>query len=260
VPAPAVFKRWVPFGLLSSHSRLHGNQSYRVPWLFDDEAVDVLRKFTKLKHRLMPYLYRSAVIAHTDGTPMMRPLVFDFPEDPACTHLDRQYMLGDSLLVAPVFTANDETSYYVPAGRWTQFDTGATVDGPGWVRQTHGFDSVPLLVRPGTALPIGSRDDRPDYDYADGVTLQLYQLTDGQHVTVCIPTTTGDETCSFTVSRTGERVHVDRTGSAAPWRILLVGQPMVAGVSSGTVTTSSQGCLIDIPSTVTTCTVALGGP
>jgi alpha-D-xyloside xylohydrolase len=260
VPKPAVFKRWVPFGLLSSHSRLHGNQSYRVPWLFDDEAVDVLRKFTKLKHRLMPYLYRSAVIAHTDGTPMMRPLVFDFPEDPACTHLDRQYMLGDSLLVAPVFTANDETSYYVPAGRWTQFDTGATVDGPGWVRQTHGFDSVPLLVRPGTALPIGSRDDRPDYDYADGVTLQLYQLTDGQHVTVCIPTTTGDETCSFTISRTGERVHVDRTGSAAPWRILLVGQPMVAAVSSGSVTTSSQGCLIDIPSTVTTCTVALGGP
>ena len=59
-PDPAVFKRWIAFGLLSSHSRLHGSESYRVPWLFDEEAVDVLRHFTKLKTRLMPYLLQAA--------------------------------------------------------------------------------------------------------------------------------------------------------------------------------------------------------
>ena len=59
-PDPAVFKRWIAFGLLSSHSRLHGNHSYRVPWLFDDESVEVLRSFTHLKYSLMPYLWEAA--------------------------------------------------------------------------------------------------------------------------------------------------------------------------------------------------------
>ena len=63
--APAdVYKRWAAFGLLSSHSRLHGSSSYRVPWLFDEESCDVVRKFTRLKCRLMPYLYGAAVEAH----------------------------------------------------------------------------------------------------------------------------------------------------------------------------------------------------
>jgi alpha-D-xyloside xylohydrolase len=257
VPAAAVFKRWVPFGLLSSHSRLHGNQSYRVPWLFDDEAVDVLRKFTKLKHRLMPYLYGSAVTAHTDGTPMMRPLVFDFPEDPACTHLDRQYLLGDSLLVAPVFSADGDTTYYVPAGRWTRFDTGSTVDGPAWVRETHGFDSVPLLVRPGSVLPVGGRDDRPDYDYADAVTLRLYQIADGQRVTTIVPDLNGDERCRFTVRRDGRRLSVERCGPSAPWRILLVGHSSVASVSTGSLTSTDQGCRIDVEAGADVCEVSL---
>src|SRR5829696_5202152 len=69
LPDPAVFKRWIPFGLLSSHSRLHGNQTYRVPWLFDEESVEVLRRFTKLKARLMPYIYDNAVVAARTGMP-----------------------------------------------------------------------------------------------------------------------------------------------------------------------------------------------
>jgi alpha-D-xyloside xylohydrolase len=101
-PEPAVFKRWLQFGLLSSHSRLHGSESYRVPWLVDDESVEVLRRFTRLKHRLMPYLYGAAVTAHREGTPMLRAMMLEFPGDPACAHLDRQYMLGPDLLVAPV--------------------------------------------------------------------------------------------------------------------------------------------------------------
>ena len=68
--APDVYKRWLQFGLLSTHSRLHGSKSYRVPWLFDEEAVDVCRKFTKLKLRLLPYLYSMAVKSHKTGIPV----------------------------------------------------------------------------------------------------------------------------------------------------------------------------------------------
>ena len=90
-----VYKRWCAFGLLSSHSRLHGADSYRVPWLYDDEAVDVLRRFARLKNRLMPYLYGAAVTAHERGIPVMRAMPVAFPDDRGCDTLDRQYMLGD---------------------------------------------------------------------------------------------------------------------------------------------------------------------
>ncbi|GGL14402.1 alpha-xylosidase [Mangrovihabitans endophyticus] len=221
-PDPAVFKRWIPFGLLSSHSRLHGNQTYRVPWLFDDESVQVLRSFTRLKHRLMPYLYAAAWRAHTEGLPMMRPMPFAFPDDPACTHLDRQYLLGGDLLVAPVFTVDGDVSYYVPDGRWTRFGSGDIVEGPRWVRERHGFDSVPLLVRPGAVIATGTRDDRPDYDYRDGVTLCLHEPAEGT-TTVTVPGLASGTATVFRVRRRGASVRVERDGAALSWRVLVAG-------------------------------------
>jgi alpha-D-xyloside xylohydrolase len=227
-----VFKRWIPFGLLSSHSRLHGNQTYRVPWLFDEEAVDVLRTFTRLKHTLMPYLFDAAGRAHREGLPVMRPMVFDFADDPAVTHLDRQYLLGDSLLVAPVFSAEGDTSYYVPAGRWTGYLTGEVVEGPGWVRETHGFASVPLLVRPDSVLAVGARDDRPDYDYRDGITLRLFELAEGTRTTT-VPGPAGSTPTTFEVTREGATVRVVRSGDPAPWRVRS-GDAVVAVDAGGT--------------------------
>uniref|UniRef100_UPI0024091362 alpha-xylosidase n=1 Tax=Gracilibacillus dipsosauri TaxID=178340 RepID=UPI0024091362 len=116
---PDVFKRWTAFGLLSSHSRFHGSSSYRVPWNFDEEAVDVARHFTKLKNSLMPYLYEQAVQNSKTGIPVMRSMVLEFPDDPLCETLDRQYMLGDSVLVAPIFNEEGIGSFYLPKGKWT---------------------------------------------------------------------------------------------------------------------------------------------
>jgi len=215
-PDPAVFKRWIAFGLLSSHSRLHGNQEYKVPWLYDEESVEVLRKFTHLKYALMPYLYGAARQAHEDGLPVMRPMVVGFPGDPAVTHLDRQYLLGGDLLVAPVLSESGLVSFYVPAGRWTHYLTGEVVEGPGWVTETHGFDSAPILVRPGAVLPIGNRTDRPDYDYRDGITLRLYEPAYGATAVVV-----GDS--RFTVTRDGAAIRVERAGAALPWRVEIVG-------------------------------------
>ncbi|MBE1576982.1 alpha-xylosidase [Amycolatopsis roodepoortensis] len=212
-PDPALFKRWIAFGMLSSHSRLHGSSSYRVPWLFDEEAVDVLRVFSKLKARLMPYLWQAAEQAAAEGTPMMRAMALEFPADPACAHLERQYMLGDSLLVAPVFSDEGEVTYYVPDGVWTDFFTGDEIQGPRWVTTVCDMLTVPLLVRPNTVLPLGAVDDRPDYDYADGVTLQLYRLEDGARIT----TTVGGST--FRTRREGERVHIDVDSAPDGWQV-----------------------------------------
>ena len=108
-----VYKRWCAFGLLSSHSRLHGSESYRVPWLFDEEASDVLRKFVKLKCSLMPYLYGQAVKAHKEGIPMMRPMFLEFPEDLTCETLDKQYMLGEFPAGGPQYLRKAERSLII---------------------------------------------------------------------------------------------------------------------------------------------------
>ncbi|MET3975796.1 alpha-xylosidase [Cellulosimicrobium sp. TH-20] len=225
-PDPGVFKRWTAFGLLSSHSRLHGSGSVRVPWAFDDEAVDVTRKFTHLKLSLMPYLGRVAEEAHTDGVPMMRPLVLELPHDRAGYSADTQYLLGDALLVAPVFRADGRVEYYVPEGTWTRLvqpDDGAalseTVTGPRWVTETHGFDSLPVLVRPGTVLPVGARTDRPDYDWADGVTLHAFELPDGYDELVVVPPSDGAAGATFRVRRSGTTLTVSSDDAPAAWSV-----------------------------------------
>lgn len=203
--APAhVYKRWCQFGLLSSHSRLHGSQSYRVPWLFDEEACVVLSKFTRLKCRLMPYLYQKAAEATETGTPVMRPMYMEFPEDPACDTLDRQYMLGEALLVAPVFREDGRVDYYLPAGKWTHLLDGRVVAGGRWMRETYDFLSLPLWVRENTAVPMGSREDTAEYDFEKDVEVRCYQVNAPVQVTV--PDVHGRPALTLDLRREGEKL------------------------------------------------------
>ncbi len=171
---PDVYKRWAAFGLLSSHSRLHGSGSYRVPWLYDEEAVDVVRFFTDLKHSLTPYLYSSAVNTSRTGVPMMRSMAMEFTEDMNCRYLDKQYMLGDSLLVAPVFNDQGIANYYLPEGKWTNFLTGETADGGVWRKEKHGYLSIPLWVKAGSVIPVGRRYERAEYDFSGNLEFRVY--------------------------------------------------------------------------------------
>ena len=174
-----IYKRWLAFGLLSSHSRLHGSSSVRVPWSYDEEAVDVARFFTRLKMRLMPYLYRAAWEAHETGVPVMRAMMLEFPQDRNCDYLATQYMFGGSLLVAPVLNEESRAEYYLPEGRWTHCLTGEVRQGGKWYQEHCPYMSVPLFARPGSVIPVGAREDGPDYDYADNVTFFAYEKEEG---------------------------------------------------------------------------------
>jgi len=239
-----VYKRWIGFGLLSSHSRLHGSSSYRVPWNYDEEAVRVLSNFTKLKCSLMPYLYRAAIEAHEKGTPMLRAMLLEFPNDPACGYLDLQYMLGDSLLVAPVFSHDGSVEYYVPAGKWTNLLNGQVLEGPRWVKETHDFLSLPLWVRPNSVIPIGNYADKPDYDYSDGVTLQVYQLEDGKQVSAEIPALDGKIATRFDLGHDQKVIHIQRQGPAKPWNVLLVGVDSIGEAENAEIEMMSSSTLI----------------
>ncbi|WP_163873391.1 alpha-xylosidase [Paenibacillus favisporus] len=240
---PDLYKRWTAFGMLSTHSRLHGNQSYRVPWLFDEEAVDVLRYFTKLKCTLMPYLFRSAVQTAATGVPVMRAMVLEFPEDPNCHVLDRQYMLGDSLLVAPVMNDKGLARYYVPEGRWTDLVTGESVEGGKWISRQVDYFTVPLLARAGSIIPVGDNDQRPDYDYAHGVTLHAFELADGTETTSVVNGTNGKEELKVAVARNGERIVVQAEGTK-PWKLLLRGISQIAQIEGADSSVTEQGVLL----------------
>ena len=222
--APAdIYKRWCAFGLLSSHSRLHGSGSYRVPWNFDEEASDVLRRFVRLKCSLMPYLYSQAVTAHTKGTPMLRPMVFEFVDDPAAAPLDRQYMLGPGLLVAPVMRADGVAEFYVPAGRWTDLLSGKSYEGGRWYSGVYDFFALPLLVRPGTILAVGGTDSRPDYDYQKDLTLRIYELAEGATAEAVIYDQQGSNPITAAASRAGNRVTVTLSRPVEGVRLEYVG-------------------------------------
>jgi alpha-D-xyloside xylohydrolase len=191
-----------------------------------------------------------------DGAPTGT-MAAEFPDEPACAYLDRQYMFGDRLLVAPVFTASGETSYYIPAGTWTHLQTGATVRGPAWVHEVCDFLTVPVFVRPGTVLPIGAQDDRPDYPYQEDVTLRVYEFADGDRTTVAVPATTGEVAAAFEVVRDDGSLTVRRLEGAAAWRLLLMGVPAVTTVSGGTAVSSPNGTEVSVAAEEGRCSVEM---
>ncbi len=211
--APAdLYKRWLAFGLLGSHSRLHGSNSYRVPWLFGDEAVDVCRYFTNLKCTLMPYLYAQAVETSNTGIPMIRAMMLEYNDDLGCEDLDRQYMLGDGILVAPVFREDGTVDYYLPKGTWTHLISGEVVEGGGWNAGQYDFFSLPVYVRENTILPVGPVIDEPVYDYTKDLTIKLYQFKDGAKASRTICNAEGEAVVTITAERAGNTITINIDG------------------------------------------------
>ncbi len=208
---PDIYKRWCAFGLLSTHSRLHGNSSYRVPWLFDDEACDVLRFFTKLKGRLMPYMFSQAVYTHNSGVPMMRAMVIDFANDPAALTLDRQYMLGDNLLVAPILNDEGIAQFYVPAGRWTDIITGKVYEGEKWYTEKCNYFEMPTLARPNSIVVYGNFARDFEYDYLEDATATVYELDDGCEASCVVYDKEANKLCDIKATRIGNKVTVTYT-------------------------------------------------
>lgn len=189
---PDLYKRWCQFGLLSTHSRLHGSISYRVPWLFDEEASEILREFTNLKCRLMPYIYGESVKASTLGRPILRPIFLDFPGDRAAEVLDRQYMFGDNLLVAPIFNDKGVAQYYLPQGKWYNLLTGKSYEGGKWFKEEHDYHSLPLMLKPNAILPMSEEKEKVSYDFAKEVKLIFSHFDEEVGATCEIPNERGE--------------------------------------------------------------------
>lgn len=158
-PDPELYVRWAQFGLLSSHSRMHGDGP-REPWLFGKRAFRIAGKFVSLRYRLFPYLYGAALEAARTGWPVLRALPLVFPGDPNVRDKDLEYMIGPSLLAAPIVDRGQAGSglgrrdVYLPAGTWIDFETGRAYRGPANIEVCAPLDVFPLFVRAGAVIPM----------------------------------------------------------------------------------------------------------
>ncbi len=175
------------------------------------------------------------------GHPVQRAMFLEFIDDRTTHYLDRQYMLGRSLLVAPVFvSASEPSEYYLPAGLWTSlFDPTRVVAGPVWVKEKVALDDIPVWVRPGSVLLLGPAGvARPDYDLHRGVEVQIYELGAGESAEVDVPSGRGSELAgAVRVRRDGDEVTVKIVRGAGTVEIasvvLFSGSVSVARVVGG---------------------------
>lgn len=243
--APAdVYKRWCAFGLLSTHSRLHGSTSYRVPWVYDEdgdtEACDVLRHYTVLKGRLMPYLWAQANKTHTEGVPMMRSMIIAFSDDTACKYLDQQYMLGDNLCIVPVMNEEGIAEFYVPDnGTWTDIQSGETYEGGKYYTRKCDYFQTPILARPNSIVTYGNFDAEDKmtvvYDYLQDAEAVVYGLEDGKTAQAAIFDSESNKITDITATRNGNVIIVSYAATDKSFKVTAEGKTVEAKAGSTSV-------------------------
>lgn len=147
-----LYRRWLPFGFLSSHSRAHGAPPTE-PWLVSEGLTDAFRQSAEMKYRLMPYVYAQAKDCTERGLPMVRALLVEFPHDPGAWLVEDEYMFGSQLLVAPLLESGESRSVYLPQGRWIDYQSGEVYEGGGFRDLTVGPIPCIILVRDGSLIP-----------------------------------------------------------------------------------------------------------
>ncbi len=147
-----LFARWLAFGMLTSHSRCHG-EAPKEPWNYGEDFMNEFRAIDELKYKIMPYVYAQAKDSSDHGLPMLRALFVEFPDDPGSWNVDNEYLFGSSILVAPLMHENETSrDVYLPPGTWIDYQTGKDYSG-GWQKIEAGAIPEIILVRDGTVIP-----------------------------------------------------------------------------------------------------------
>lgn len=160
-----LYRRWLPFGFLSSHTRAHGAPPTE-PWLISESFTDAFREAAELKYRLMPYVYAQAKDCSNRGLPMVRALFVEYPDDPGAWLVEDEYLFGSQILVVPLMESGNERDCYLPKGKWIDYQTGAVYDG-GWQRLKAGKIPAIILVRDGSLIPtvpVAQSTDKIEWD------------------------------------------------------------------------------------------------
>jgi alpha-D-xyloside xylohydrolase len=227
-PSPEIYLRWAQLGLFSSHARAHG-AGQREPWHYGEQVEDAFRRYAELRYRLLPYLWTEARRCGETSLPMVRAMVLDFQDDPSSEGIDDQYLLGESLLVAPVVDERDHRRVWFPAGDWVDFWTGEVVTGPVHRTVSAPLDVLPLWVRAGAVLPLGPVQQHTAEAPIDPLTVQLHAPAASGSYTV--RTDAGDIAVDY--RREGDVLHVTVDGAPGEVAVELRGsEPLEVRLTS----------------------------
>ncbi|MFO8006303.1 MAG: glycoside hydrolase family 31 protein [Candidatus Brocadiia bacterium] len=220
VPGEDLYVRWLAFGVLTSHTRCHG-QPPREPWEFAEGLTRVFRRTVELKYRLMPYVYAQARDCSERGLPMLRALFLEYPDDPTSWLVEDEYLFGRDLLVAPLLEAGaTDRRVYVPPGRWMGYWSGQCYDGARWHQVEVGDVPVVLLVREGAALPTAGLAQCTDEIDWGRIELHAYRRRPGEATGLfCRPDDHQVRRLRVRVGDDGFELLDDPTGGEVDWTI-----------------------------------------
>ena len=208
-PTEEVLLRWMAFGTFNGVMQLGGGGKTHMAWTADtpytQNAVDVTRKYFKLRMQLFPYIFHYMRLAEQTGRPLVRSMWLSFPGDASARPHEDQFMFGPDLLVAPVYTeAATERDVYLPAGEWADFWTGERVSGPTTITRAVPLDVIPLYVRRGALIPMARDDIDTLLPAEDADTVSYQDVTETRvHLFASEQTTELDLFNGLSVSATG---------------------------------------------------------
>jgi alpha-glucosidase len=175
-----LYARWFEFSAFCPLCRPHGDQKeLREPWQFGPEIEAICRKYLQLRYRLLPYIYNAARDACTDGIPVMRPLVLEYPADPQVLNLADEYLFGPEILVAPILDEGAvERSVYLPQGNWIDYWSEEIYAGPRFITTRAELNILALFIRQGAIIPMGPGLQYSSQHPLDPLTLEIYRGAD----------------------------------------------------------------------------------
>lgn len=179
--AREMYLRWIQLGTFMTIMRSHGANNPREPWQFGSVYEDYITDFIYLRERLIPYIYSLVGAVTQDDYTIIRPLIFDFRTDDNVKHISDQYMFGPALMVAPVTACGQRSrDVYLPAGTWTDFWSGKTIESKGeTVTVDAPLSQIPLFVKGGSIIPMGPRNQYVD-ENQDPTEIRVYAGADGE--------------------------------------------------------------------------------
>ncbi len=176
-PDKELYIRWAQFGLFSSHARCHGggNNNSREPWAFGEQALEIFRKFTKLRYRLLPYIFSTEAQCCKTGMPFIRHMALHHMEDPTTHGIYDQYYFGESMMIAPLLNSGGKRKAYLPEGTWYDFWTGEKIQKTGWIDIDCPLDSMPVYVPAGGVITLGPEQDHVDQKPLEELEIRIYE-------------------------------------------------------------------------------------
>ena len=178
--------RWYQVGFLTPFCRNHAGMDSpdHEPWRYGKYYEDIIRKYLKLRYRLLPFLYTALEESHRTGLPMFRPLLLNYQEDESTLAIDDEFMIASDLLVAPILKPNVTARLvYLPAGVWFDYWTGARHEGGRMIGVEAPLETVPLFVRGGAILPLGPEMNYVGEKPRDPLGFEIYPDARGEAAT-----------------------------------------------------------------------------